>query len=201
MIRLDIRSNIADVQRRFDKLSEEVKDKALVRALNRTGTTVRAAATREIRAEYPGLKAAAIREAMRIRNATRGDLTMTIEVRGHRLKLIDFSARQTKRGVSVRVKGRSVITHAFIQKMRSGHQGVFARVHPGSKGNPRFRFGKGSRIARKGADLPIVELTTLSLPRAFMHQKIQRTLKRLALDTVVKNYRSELNYQSIRASR
>jgi hypothetical protein len=200
VIRIDVSSNIAEIRRAFPRIAEELQDKALVRALNRTGSTVRTAAVREIRAEYPGFKAAATRDAMRMRQATREDPAFTLEVRGRRLPLIDFSARQTRRGVSVNIKGRKVIGRAFIARMKSGHVGVFARVQPDSpKGSPVFRYGPGSRIHRRGSDIPITELDTMSVPRAFMQKKIQQSMRRVAVDALVKNYRAELNYQSIRA--
>ena len=195
MIRVEIKSNIADVRKRFGELAKNVEEKATVSALNRTATTVRAAAVREIRKEYPGLKAGGIREELAITRATRAKLEATVSLRGGRIPLIDFSARPTNKGVTVQVKrGRKLIPHAFIATMKNGHKGVFVR----SKGGKpvQFRFGPGSRVAKRGHDLAIAELTGISLPRAFVNRNVQVVLKRLARETFVKNFTAELKYRS-----
>lgn len=195
MIRVEIKSNIEDVRRRFATLAKDVEEKATVSALNRTATTVRAAAVREIRKEYPGLKAGGIRDELAITRATRARLEATVTLRGSRIPLINFGARQTRRGVSVQVKrGRTIIPHAFIATMKNGHRGVFVRIKGGKP--LQFRYGPGSRIAKKGRDLPIAELTGISLPRAFVNRNVQAVLKRLAADTFTKNFAAGLAYRS-----
>lgn len=199
MIRIDISSNLKDVSARVEGLTKSIEDKATVSALNRTATTVRAAAVREIRQEYPGLKAGAIREKLKILRANRGRLMSTVTLRGSRIALIEFSPRQTKKGVSVRIKGqRKLIPHAFITTMKSGLKSVFVRAQNSKPYNPVFRHGKGSRLRSSGPDLPIAELMSLSLPRAFVNRKVQGVLKRLARETFIKNYRAELAFRSAR---
>jgi len=195
MIQVQIKSNLEDVRKRFGTLAKDVEEKATVSALNRTATTVRAAAVREIRAEYPGLKAGAIRDELKITRARRDQLEAIITLKGDRIPLIDFSARQTKKGVSVQIKrGRKLIPHAFIATMKSGHKGVFVRVK--SVKPLVFRFGPGSRLTQKKNDLPIAELSSLSLPRAFVNKNVQAVLKRLAAETFSKNFAAELSYRS-----
>jgi len=199
MIRVDISSNMKEISERITGLTKAIEDKATVSALNRTATTVRAAAVREIRAEYPGLKAGAVREQLKILRANRGRLMSTVTLRGSRIALIEFSPRQTKKGVTVRIKGqRKLIPHAFIATMKSGLQSVFVRAQTSKSANVIFRHGKGSRVRKSGPDLPIAELRSISLPRAFVNNKVQTVLKRLARETFIKNYRAELAFRSSR---
>jgi hypothetical protein len=72
--------------------------------------------------------------------------------------LINYGAKQTKKGVTVRVKnGRTTLRHAFIATMPNGHKGVFERVGSGHK-----------RVTKKGrsymSGLPIKELYGPSIP-------------------------------------
>lgn len=201
MIKVDVRSNVGDARRRMTALRESVQDQAVVRALNRTLTTVRAAAQREIRKEYPGLRAGTVREELKIRRATRAVMNAKITVQGRRMPLIDFAASQTRRGVSVRIKGqRKRVDHAFITTLKSGHKGVFVRA-PNSKAQGsrmNFRIGVGSRLRKRGHDLPIAELTSIGLPRAFNNQKVQQALNSLARSTFLKNLQAEINYRTAR---
>ena len=79
--------------------------------------------------------------------------------------LLAFGARQTKRGVSVEVtKGkRTIIPHAFIATMQSGHKGVFVRK--GSKQIAR----KGSYVGK--ARQPIKELFSASVASSLTHAR------------------------------
>lgn len=212
MIALDVRSNIRDVRARFGELRKSVEEAATVRALNRTITTVRAQAQREIRKEYPGLKAGTVREELKVERATRAVMVAKITVQGRRLPLIEFVSSATVKsrmkrpgrniggGVRVKIKGQSkMIPHAFIAQTKSGHVGVFVRA-PSSKTqggqNMEFRVGKGSRLRDKGNDLPIAQLSSISLPKAFVNKKIQTELRRLGRETFLKNLRAELKFRT-----
>jgi hypothetical protein len=199
MIRIDVSSNIAAARERTSQLTKAIEDRATVAALNRTATTVRAAGVREIRKEYPGLRAGAIRDELKILRANRGRLMATVSLRGSRIALIEFSPRQTKKGVSVRIKGqRKLIPHAFIATMDSGLKSVFVRAYSSKRFNAEFRYGKGSRVRSSGPDTPIAELMSISLPRAFVNKKVQAALKLLARETFIKNFRAELAFRSAR---
>lgn len=194
-IRIDVRANFRQIAAQFESQTRKVIESAAVSALNRAATTVRAASSREIRAEY-NLKSAAVRDQIVIHRARRGQVTASIVVSGQRIPLIDFGARQTRTGVSVSVKrgSRKLIPHAFLATMRSGHHGVFVRA--GSTKPLIFRHGRGSRIQSHGSDLPIVELTSVSLPRAFLKRKIQAALQKLAAERFQIEFTRQLKFRS-----
>lgn len=196
-IGISVRSNAAELARDIDGLQADIERKALVSALNRTATTVRAEAVREIRAEYKGFKARVIRDAMNIERAFAGKLTAAVVVSGRRIPLIELMTSANRRGVRVRVKGGTkLIPHAFVTTLRSGHKGIFVRAESSKGVNIVFRRGEGSRVRPWPAhDLPITELTTLSLPTAFLQKKVQAKLDVLASDAFNKNFARELAFR------
>jgi hypothetical protein len=53
-----------------------------------------------------------------------------MRVKGSRISLVKYGARQVRKGITVKVKksgGRKLVRHAFIVTMPSGHVGVFTR--------------------------------------------------------------------------
>ena len=160
---------------------------AHVSACNRAAASVRAEAVRIMRKVYPGFKAAAIRATMQIIRATQMRPTATVRVRGRRTPLIDFSARQTRVGVSVRIRARKVVKGAFIATMPSGHRGVFRRTGKfGLRGNP-----KRERIA---------ELKTLSVPQALEQEQVLVLLKEFALARYELELKREIKFRTARAA-
>jgi hypothetical protein len=136
---------IAMYERRFPN--------AIMRALNRAGTSTRAVMA-SLSAKDLGLPVGTVREQMPIQKATPTRLLVRISTTGKRIPLIDFKARGPEpsrgkgRGVTARLPGgKGRYPHAFIAVMRSGHRGVFQRT------------GR--------ARLPVVELKGPSLPRVF----------------------------------
>lgn len=105
-------------------------DRVCVRALNKTLTGVKTDISTEIRSVITAKKAA-VDETIKIQKAYTGNMTAVISSTGKPLALIDYSARQTKKGISIQVRKdrpRKVVAGAFIASMKSGHKGVFWRV-------------------------------------------------------------------------
>lgn len=140
----------------IDRLPARVASRlpqANARALNRTGTTVRAFMSRDI-AKDMGMKVGDVKERIGLTRATAARQAVQIAVTGKRIPLIDLGARGPYpsrgqgRGVTAIVGGvRKTYPQAFIAKMKTGHIGVFQR--------------------RSRARLPIHELRGASLPHVF----------------------------------
>lgn len=133
-----IKINEADLQRVQDMLGEikGLPERVAVRALNKTLTGVKTDASAEIRAVITAKKAA-VDETFKISKASTGNMKASISSTGKPLALIDYSARQTTKGVSVQVRkdrSRKIVPGAFIATMKSGHTGVFWREWHGNKG-------------------------------------------------------------------
>ena len=122
------------------------KDKPLQQALTKAVRSGGDKAARALRKDAVGyirgrknLKSAFIREGMRLqmppRGATIEALRWNLWVSGNSVALSKYPHTRLKSGVKVRVnKGKGVlIRHAFEQKVKTGHIGIFVR-----KGKARF---------------------------------------------------------------
>lgn len=114
-----------------------------VRALNRTATSVRKISSDKVR-ETLNIKASFVKKLLFVQRAKRGKFSSKIAARYERVPVIAFNGvRATKKGVSVRMrkdKPRKLFSGAFIQRMKSGHVGVFRRSLNAKKwtdGRPR----------------------------------------------------------------
>lgn len=169
-MKITAKVNIEGALAKFKAAVEEAP-KAVQRALNKTAITARAQAARSIRDAGYGLKVGTIKGAFSIRRATQADFKAILTATGKPIPLINYSARQTARGVTVSVKnGRKLIAHAFIATMSSGHEGVFIRVD-----NRHKRVIRNGKVYYSG--LPIKELFGPSVPSAFANAAVQDALK------------------------
>jgi len=205
MIELNVESNIDQVRLQFNNLAWNIEEKATIRALNRAGDQSVTAANREIRRVYTISAAFARRQIRVVNRASKGRLYFTIRIFSRRIPLAEFRPRQTQRGVSVAIKrgSRKLIPRAFLATMPSGHVGVFARIYGKERPDPQFRFGSGSgaRKRRWGEpDIPIGELTTLSVPRMFLERTVHAAVKRVARDSFNRNFQQQVNFLRSKAA-
>lgn len=183
-LRIDVRDDFRRVAVQFEIRTKTLLDAAAIRALNRTATTVRAEATRQIRGRY-NLKAGTVREQLRIERANRNRLTSAVVASGAPIPLYEFGARQTQKGVTVAVKKgqRKLVRGVFIAKMPSGKIGVFGRDGRfGRRGNPKLE-----RISMK---------YSISLPRTFTQRQILAALKKTAADRFRIELARELRFRT-----
>lgn len=155
--------------------------RAVTRAINRTLTTVRAQAARDVAADI-GVPIRQVADRMVITKARFEVPAGRIRISGRRLRLIDLRAsgpepsRGKGRGVSYSLGGaRRRIERAFIATMRSGHRMV-AKRKPGA---PR---------------LPIVELYGPSIPRVAGKKAIRDAMHALGLKTLERNLQHEVRF-------
>ncbi len=148
------------VRRALAGVKESVSRRALTRSMNEAVTSARTEATKLVRQEL-NLKLGTVREAIGVRKASRGIVSGAIVIEPKDVGLIDYGARQTKAGVTVKVKkagGRSLVKRAFIATMKSGKVGVFTR----------YPEGGGPRSPR----LPIRMLFSTSVRQFFKRQRV-----------------------------
>lgn len=171
-------------------MPDKVREKATVRAINKTAEQVKVQASREIRDAGYNLKIAKIKKAITLRRASKTELVAVLRATGKPVGLINYSARQTKAGVSVQVKnGRKLISGAFIATMPNGHKGVFVR-----KGHGHRKVVKGGKTTWSG--LPIDELFGPSIPSAFMNKVVQDALRSAVREKFPRLLKHELQYLS-----
>ena len=133
--------------------------KAMVTALNKVGKEVVTQAKRELR-DATGLKAGVVAKGLKKDKARRGDEEYIIFIKSRYKNVIEFGARQTKRGVSAKVWGkRKIYRGAFIGGGRnSGKRLVFKKL----KDDPKR----------------IEALHGASLPREFHRQNMESIFKK-----------------------
>jgi len=109
---------------------------AVGRALNRALAGVKTDASKHVRQDYPGVKAATVKKSFTVAKANQSALIGTARSKGARQPLILFGARPSKPGskrppvgASVRISAsRKKIPGAFAARMPSGHLGLFKRT-------------------------------------------------------------------------
>jgi len=123
-----VNSNFKKALRDIGNVPRKYVQKAMVTALNKVGAEVVTQAKRELK-DATGLKAGVVAKKIKKDKARRGDETYSIFIKSRYLNVIEFGARQTKKGVSAKVWGkRRVYKGAFIGSGRnSGKQLVFGK--------------------------------------------------------------------------
>lgn len=134
---IDIRHDLARVQAKLGLMERELMP-AAVTAMNRTTTTVRAEASKELRRDYPGVKASALKARMKRVLAKRSAPTAAVVFSGGRFSLYgNFGMRSFDRwGVRFSklpwrvetLEGEAVgperLARAFRNRLRRGGRAV-----------------------------------------------------------------------------
>lgn len=196
MIKLSIRNNFPEVARRLEKLPEEIANKAMARALNKTVEQGRAEMARAISAEYRvrvgdvkrrlSITRASVKGQLRLSAsllATRGNgLFGSDESRG--MNLIAFvvggqpkrTAKGKMRQLNFQIKrggGRKQIPGAFIAtNKRTGGTAVFVR-----EGKDR---------------MPIATKTTIDVRQMFNTKRINGAIRNAMLQRFAANFDREV---------
>lgn len=192
MFRISIKYDDSKARRQLAELDKAMR-RAVPRALNRAAVSARAEATRAIRGEGYKLRAAVIKDQLGIQRATLQNPVARLEARYKAIPLLEYRARQTRKGVSVDVlRGRRTISSVFIAKMPSGHRGVFRRI--GRKNRWELRHGKRVRTG-----LPIKELFGPSVADAFANPKVIQKLREHAMERFDVELRRELAFRASKA--
>ena len=142
-----VKSNMKEAMRNLGTVHKKYVQKSLVTALNKVGAEVVTQAKRELK-DATGLKAGTVGKKIAKDKARRGDEEYSIFIKSRYLNVIEFGARQTKRGVSAKVWGkRKIYRGAFIGSGRnSGKQLVFKKRKDDPK---RIEALHGASLARE----------------------------------------------------
>lgn len=176
-MKFTIKTNFPEVQRQIEQLHRDVAGKAVVGAVNKTLAQAKTAMSKEIRAEF-NIPAVKVGAALRVNKATFRNGLLRIEgslespsKRGRSINLINFSARQTARGVTFKVKKsgpRKTLRGAFI-----ANQGrtVFQRV---GKSRLPIKALQTIDVAQmfntKRINLRVVKFMETKFPAVFAHE-------------------------------
>ncbi len=172
MIQVGLKTNAGSVALEFSTSARDMRDKATSAALNEMAEQVKVAAARGIRDAGYKVRVRTIKQGLSISRAAPSKLRAAVIARGRPIPLVEFSARQTSRGVSVSVlHGRKTIAGAFIAVMPNGHRGVFVRGE-GARHKKMTTRGKPSWHA-----LEIRELFGPSVPDGMANTQVQEALQ------------------------
>jgi len=173
--------DIAKVRLMLGALSKS-GDTVIKQAVNKTLTGVRTDTTNEVSKVITPTKTK-IRSTITVNKMSAGDGNAFVKCKGGPLNLINFKARQTKKGVTVQVLksgGRSLLKHAFIQTMKNGAKLVMWRKRV-----------NGKMVAR----YPIKALTSMAIPDVMGHKPTMDEILSLADIRLKKNLNDRLDYE------
>jgi len=184
---------LEEVQELFKYLKDDAP-RAMMRSINKTLNGARTDMTQAIYDQYNVTKTK-IRKTFSIKKAGIAKLTGKVGTTGDYLNLIEFSARQTQKGVTVKILrngSRKSFPGAFIRTINSGKKLVLQREYHKKKKaiRPGFPYGSMPRKYR----LPV---TALSGPRLQDHlekPEILTVIERKATERLVKAAGHEADY-------
>ena len=188
-MQLSIKTNFPEVQKQLDNLREDIRDKATVRAVNRTIEQARTDMSREIRQEFV-LTAEEVRSQLRVTKAgfKGGQLSIQAaliggKAKGRSLNLIRFVEKAVtlaaaKRRMKAGEGGRQQLRNGGYNDKalelrfkikRTGGKKVIKGAFIGNKGRTVF--------IRQGAKrLPIDALRTIDVAQMFNTKRINRAV-------------------------
>jgi len=154
-----VNSNFKKALRDIGNVPRKYVQKAMVTALNKVGAEVVTQAKKEL-AGATGLKQKVVNKGISKDKARRGDEEYSIWIKSRYKNVIEFGAKQTKKGVAANVWGkRRIFRGAFIGSGRnSGKRLVFKNISD----NPK----------------KIRALHGASLPREFHRQDMENIFKK-----------------------
>ncbi len=134
--------------------------KALTRALNKIAKSTHVKILRKISGKYAVSQRELKNKNISLKRANYKNLRAVIKIKGRRIQLLSFKAKQLKKGVSYKIK------------KRGGRKTVYAFMEspPGSKKQTTMASGHKGVFRRRGKSrLPIVELYGPSVPVIFQN--------------------------------
>lgn len=188
---LRISTNFRDVQAALDTMRKDIADRALASTVNKTLAQAKTRMVKSITDVF-NVKAGVVRDGITIRRASFRDGKLRMEgylqspsQRGRSRNLIHFGAKQTARGVTVKVlKGgpRKLLPGAFIAK----------------RGN---RFG-GVVLQREGSKrLPVAGIESLGVPQMFNTKRVNALVVQMIREKFPEIFAHEVRYFTDRFNR
>jgi hypothetical protein len=192
-VTLNVRGSIDKIAADITRKKRDVLEKAIPRALNRVGAMSITQASRELRDEGYNISASEIKAAMFQRKASASNLVTTIKVRRKTKSLMEFSPRESKAGVTVRVHGQAkLIRGAFIAQRLNGAAGVF--IEDKAAGKIILRRQKQYKRGSRGGwhSLPARKLYGPSVGGMYANDKVQEVMRRFQAEKFSERLKHEI---------
>lgn len=177
---VDVRGSMDSIIADLSRKQTAVLTKAIPLALNRTGEMAITQSSRDVRDEGYNFKASEIKVAFRQFKASSGNLVTTLKIKRKTKSLMEFSPRESKAGVTVRVRGSArLIKGAFIAQRLNGKSGVF--IEDKSAGKIVLRRQKEYKRGSRGGwhSFPARKLYGPSVGGVYATDKLQRVMTTL----------------------
>lgn len=179
VVSVSVRGGMDKIIADMGRVKREVLDKAVPRTLNRIGAMSITQAARELKAEGYNFSSSEIKDAFDQRKASAGNYVTTLKVRRKTKSLMEFSPRESKAGVTVRIHGQAkLIKGAFIGQRLNGKAGVF--IEDKSAGKIIVRRQKQYKRGSRGGwhSLPARKLYGPSVGGVYANAKVQQVMRR-----------------------
>jgi len=177
-----VKSNIKEAMRNLSNVPKKYVQKALVTSLNKVGAEVFTQAKKEL-AEATGLKQGVVGKKIKKDKVRRGDETYSIHIKSRYLNVIEFGARETKKGVSAKVWGK-----------RRVYKGAF--IGSGRNSGKQLVFGKSKRKKNK-----LKALHGASLPREFHREDMAKIFNKKIKTRFPILFKRALDFHLMKAKR
>lgn len=191
-IHVDTRQARETIGRMAAGLSAQQIDRATARAINHTSAKARTPIKSEIRQRYNIQAKALAGKGTSLTKAFLRKLQGSVDASTRPIPLILFNGtKQTDKGVQATVvRGqRKLIKGAFITTTKAGKRGVFARGQHQDGGGFKFRH---KRIVKKGPDMPIEQLNSVSIYTGGISNPVQRTVEAIVGSAYPKRFVHEV---------
>jgi len=189
MIEFDIRDNFPQVVRQLRTMREDLGNKAVARALNKTADQGRTAMARQISREYM-LTVSQVKPRLKVTRAKATTLGVTVmlsatsKAKGRSMNLIAFVEKKVTLAEARRRAKKGTLQQVQFQIKRKGGLKVIPGAFIGNDGRTVFiRVGKGR--------LPIKPLSTIDVPQMFNAKRTNSLVRQMMLDNFQGNFDRE----------
>jgi hypothetical protein len=192
-VRVSIKSNVDRVVAKMGSGAREVAEQCVPRALNRVIDMARTQSARDMVADGYNVKVSAVKASVRVIRASRGQRTVRLVIPRQTKSLLEFNAKETKAGVTVKVHGaRKLIKGAFIGQLQNGRLGVY--IEDKTAGKTILRKAKQYKRGSSGGwqSYPVRKLYGPSLGGMFVNEKLLATLNRFVGEKLEERLRHEI---------
>lgn len=204
---------IPELKQKLSYIELQAYPRAMSKTLNRVATTVRAEQARAIKAAMGVSKVSAVKRRIHIRRASPGRLAVQLEYRGRPLNLIEFKARQLKKGVKAQPWGeKKTYAGAFIVEI-GGNDLVFIRRKAAGGGlgtGPTTESRRAAAAAmatgrpnnaRGGGRLPIRAMWGPGIADTAAKPEIAAIREKTVAQLLTERFESNLDYELTRIAK
>lgn len=193
MTTISIKNNFPEVQQALDRLHRDIRDKVMVRALNKTIAQGKTQMARQISSEFR-VSVGTAKERLKVYKASARNgafrfvatLEATKKGPGRSMNLIAFVTKGKVSKASAKRSGRTDLAGQLqFQIKRAGGRKSIKGAFIANQGRTVFiREGKSR--------LPIKALNTIDVPQMFNTRRVNKVVKQVMLDKFPANFQREL---------